>query len=92
VAKYQVVCVDVSDPSLQAAQLVGMESRSDNVRRTGYRTLRPDEPATSRVTHTIKLQLFPEERRPGTTAPVAIAPMTELDAQSRTFEHITAAA
>jgi superfamily II DNA or RNA helicase len=34
VAKYQVVCVDVSDPSLQAAQLLGMESRSDSVRGT----------------------------------------------------------
>ncbi|WP_127359101.1 DEAD/DEAH box helicase [Actinacidiphila soli] len=34
VAKYQVVCVDVADPSLQAAQLLGMESRSDNVRGT----------------------------------------------------------
>ena len=33
---------------------------------TGYRTLRPDEPATTQVTHTINLQLFPEELRPTT--------------------------
>ncbi|MFD8079498.1 Helicase associated domain protein [Streptomyces sp. NPDC059718] len=32
VAAYQVVCVDVTDPQLQAAALVGLESRSDNVR------------------------------------------------------------
>lgn len=34
VAKYQVICVDVADPSLQAAQLLGAGSRSDNVRGT----------------------------------------------------------
>ncbi|MFI2304503.1 Helicase associated domain protein [Actinacidiphila glaucinigra] len=32
VAAYQVVCVDVTDPQLQAAALLGLESRSDNVR------------------------------------------------------------
>ncbi|MDX3098830.1 Helicase associated domain protein [Streptomyces sp. ME19-03-3] len=32
VAAYQVVCVDVTDPELQAAALLGLESRSDNVR------------------------------------------------------------
>ncbi|WP_431954845.1 Helicase associated domain protein [Actinacidiphila sp. bgisy167] len=32
VAAYQVVCVDVTDPELQAAALLGMESRSDSVR------------------------------------------------------------
>ncbi|MFJ5221155.1 Helicase associated domain protein [Streptomyces sp. NPDC088354] len=32
VAAYQVVCVDVTDPELQAAVLLGMESRSDTVR------------------------------------------------------------
>ncbi|WSM81178.1 Helicase associated domain protein (plasmid) [Streptomyces griseorubiginosus] len=32
VAAYQVVCVDVADPQLQAAALLGLESRSDNVR------------------------------------------------------------
>jgi superfamily II DNA or RNA helicase len=32
VAAYQVVCVDVTDPQLQAAQLLGMEARSDTVR------------------------------------------------------------
>jgi superfamily II DNA or RNA helicase len=32
VAAYQVVCVDVTDPELQAAQLLGMQARSDNVR------------------------------------------------------------
>ncbi|MGW2355133.1 Helicase associated domain protein [Actinacidiphila glaucinigra] len=32
VAAYQVVCVDVTDPQLQAAALLGMESRSDSVR------------------------------------------------------------
>ncbi|MFJ4989780.1 Helicase associated domain protein [Streptomyces sp. NPDC088732] len=32
VAAYQVVCVDVTDPELQAAALLGMESRSDTVR------------------------------------------------------------
>ncbi|MBM9506679.1 Helicase associated domain protein [Streptomyces sp. KK5PA1] len=32
VAAYQVVCVDVTDPELQAAALLGIEARSDNVR------------------------------------------------------------
>ncbi|MYS19235.1 Helicase associated domain-containing protein [Streptomyces sp. DvalAA-14] len=32
VAAYQVVCVDVTDPELQAAALLGMEARSDSVR------------------------------------------------------------
>jgi superfamily II DNA or RNA helicase len=32
VAGYQVVCVDVTDPELQAAQLLGVASRSDSVR------------------------------------------------------------
>ncbi|MDX3235413.1 Helicase associated domain protein [Streptomyces sp. ME03-5709C] len=32
VAAYQVVCVDVTDPQLQAAALLRLESRSDNVR------------------------------------------------------------
>jgi superfamily II DNA or RNA helicase len=32
VAAYQVVCVDVTDPELQAAALLGAQSRSDNVR------------------------------------------------------------
>ncbi|MFF3257438.1 Helicase associated domain protein [Actinacidiphila glaucinigra] len=32
VAAYQVVCVDVTDPELQVAALLGMESRSDGVR------------------------------------------------------------
>lgn len=32
VAAYQVVCVDVTDPHLQAAQLLGMQARSDSVR------------------------------------------------------------
>jgi superfamily II DNA or RNA helicase len=32
VAAYQVVCVDVTDPELQAAQLLGVNNRSDNVR------------------------------------------------------------
>jgi superfamily II DNA or RNA helicase len=32
VAAYQVVCVDVTDPELQAAALLGMQARSDNVR------------------------------------------------------------
>ncbi|MFB7293362.1 DEAD/DEAH box helicase [Actinacidiphila glaucinigra] len=32
VAAYQVVCVDVTDPELQAGALLGMESRSDSVR------------------------------------------------------------
>ncbi|SHN38124.1 DEAD/DEAH box helicase [Actinacidiphila paucisporea] len=32
VAAWQVVCVDVTDPELQAAALLGIEARSDNVR------------------------------------------------------------
>ncbi|WP_245791744.1 DEAD/DEAH box helicase [Actinacidiphila rubida] len=32
VAAYQVVCVDVTDPELQAAALLGVSNRSDNVR------------------------------------------------------------
>jgi len=32
VAAYQVVCVDVTDPELQAAALLGIQARSDNVR------------------------------------------------------------
>ncbi|MGW0628954.1 hypothetical protein, partial [Streptomyces sp. NPDC002758] len=31
---------------------------------TGYRTLQPNEPATTHVTHTVELQLFPEHQRP----------------------------
>ncbi|TXL83650.1 DEAD/DEAH box helicase [Streptomyces sp. IB2014 016-6] len=33
-APYQVVCVDVTDPALQAAQLLGAEGRSDQMRGT----------------------------------------------------------
>ncbi len=34
IARYQVVCVDVTDPQLQAAQLLGVQARSDAVRGT----------------------------------------------------------
>ncbi|MFC4036327.1 Helicase associated domain protein [Streptomyces polygonati] len=39
VAAYQVVCVDVTDPELQAAALLGIEARSDSVRGSRLATL-----------------------------------------------------
>lgn len=32
IAQYQVVCVDIADPQLQAAQLIGQDARTDTVR------------------------------------------------------------
>ncbi|MFG2306564.1 Helicase associated domain protein [Actinacidiphila glaucinigra] len=32
IARYQVVCVDIADPQLQAAQLIGQDARTDTVR------------------------------------------------------------
>jgi hypothetical protein len=51
---------------------------------TGYRTLRPDEPATTHVTHTVKLQLFPEHRRP---APPSSPATLQIKASDRRSSH-----
>ena len=45
---------------------------------TGYRTLRPDEPATTHVTHTVELQLFPQDQRPAPPNTPAILRPTHM--------------
>src|SRR5690606_20061451 len=59
---------------------------------TGYRTLRPDEPATTRVTHTVKLQLFPVHRRPTPPNGPAIPQPTTPDGASPKHRRMAPAA
>lgn len=59
---------------------------------TGYRTLKPDEPATSRVTHAIKLHLFPQADQPNTTPAPQVVPLKAPDQPSLNPNHLTEAA
>ncbi len=59
---------------------------------TGYRTLRPSEPATTRIAHTITLHLFPEEGRPSFEPTADIVTLTRTDHPSAQQRHLTRAA
>ena len=59
---------------------------------TGYRTLKPDEPATTKVTHTVKLNLLPEDRRPAPRGTPELLHLTTPERPSPQCRQMTPAA
>ena len=59
---------------------------------TGYRTLKPDEPPTTKVTHTVKLELFPEDQRPAPPGAPELLHLTTPERPSPRRRQMTPAA
>ena len=59
---------------------------------TGYRTLKPDEPPTTKVTHTVKLELFPENQRPAPPGTPELLHLTTPERPSPRCPQMTPAA
>ncbi|WP_277033408.1 hypothetical protein [Actinacidiphila oryziradicis] len=59
---------------------------------TGYRTLKPEEPPTTKVTHTVKLELFPENQRPAPPRAPELLHLTPPERPSPRSRQMTPAA